>query len=74
MPDAPHAPMTDAPVALIRAAPADLPAFKRALQAAFALAVADQPGALDEGPIPGQRPRHRDGRSRSDHAAHRAGW
>jgi hypothetical protein len=44
--------MTDAPVALIRAAPADLPAFKRALQAAFALAVADEPGALDEGPIP----------------------
>ena len=51
----PMPPMTDAPVALIRAAPADLPAFKRALQAAFALAVADEPGALDEGPIPPDR-------------------
>ncbi|KQM35883.1 GNAT family N-acetyltransferase [Sphingomonas sp. Leaf10] len=44
--------MTDSPITLIPAEPADLPAFKRALQDAFALAVVDEFGPLPDGPIP----------------------
>lgn len=43
--------MTDSPVTLAAVDPADLPDFKRALQAAFMLAVVDEFGPLD-GPIP----------------------
>ncbi|WP_295131988.1 GNAT family N-acetyltransferase [uncultured Reyranella sp.] len=44
--------MTDRPLTLIRAEPEALSDFKRALQTAFSLAVADEPGVLDNGPIP----------------------
>lgn len=44
--------MTDSQITLIPAEPADLPAFKRALQDAFALAVVEEFGPLPDGPIP----------------------
>jgi hypothetical protein len=44
--------MTDRTVTLTIAEPADLPDFKRALQTAFSLAVIDEFGALEGGPIP----------------------
>jgi hypothetical protein len=44
--------MTDNLITLVPAQAADLPDFKRALQAAFALAVIEQFGELEDGPIP----------------------
>lgn len=40
------------PITLLPAQPAEFPAFKRDLQAAFALAVVEEMGCLAEGPIP----------------------
>ncbi|GAB0118356.1 GNAT family N-acetyltransferase [Acidisoma sp. 7E03] len=47
--------MTETLVALAVADPADYPAFKRALQAAFAVAIVDELGSLPDGPIPSDR-------------------
>ena len=44
--------MTRADVTLAPASRADFPAFKRELQAAFAVAVVEEMGELPEGPIP----------------------
>ncbi|MBS0547880.1 MAG: N-acetyltransferase [Proteobacteria bacterium] len=44
--------MTSASISLTPAAPADYPAFKRELQAAFSEAVIAEYGALPNGPIP----------------------
>lgn len=47
--------MTDSPIVLIPAEPADLPEFKHALQEAFAVAVVAEFGPLPGGPIPFDR-------------------
>lgn len=44
--------MTENPVTLALAEPADYPAFKNELQAAFAVAVVDELGKPPDGPIP----------------------
>lgn len=44
--------MPRTPITLLPAQPAEFPAFKRDLQAAFALAVVEEMGCLAEGPIP----------------------
>lgn len=44
--------MTDSRITLDTAHPADIPAFKQALQAAFAIAVIDVLGDVPDGPIP----------------------
>lgn len=44
--------MTEHPVTIATADPADYPAFKRELQEAFAVAVVAELGALPDGPIP----------------------
>jgi len=47
--------MTETPITLATADPADYPAFKLELQAAFAVAVVDELGSLPDGPIPSDR-------------------
>lgn len=47
--------MTGDLITLVPAQTADLPGFKRALQDAFALAIIEQCGALEDGPIPSDR-------------------